>query len=118
MKMASPFTLSTTEAYTYSGPPVVEKVTYSASSGSRRSGKMSFRVTWACSPGATVRLVHVFEDPDAASLYSQVYVPMPAEMRADARIYPPAATLARCDWLKNRGSGIENIEAIWREVRA
>jgi universal stress protein A len=33
--------------------------------------------------GATVRLVHVFEDPDAISLYSHAYVPMPAEMRAD-----------------------------------
>jgi hypothetical protein len=33
--------------------------------------------------GATVRLVHVFDDPDAAGLYSRLYVPLPAEMRAD-----------------------------------
>ena len=33
--------------------------------------------------GATVRLVHVFEDPDALSGYSEMYVPMPPEQRAE-----------------------------------
>lgn len=32
--------------------------------------------------GAAVRLVHVFDDPDDAGLYSNMYVPMPVELRA------------------------------------
>lgn len=31
--------------------------------------------------GAAVRLVHVFEDPDDVGLYSNMYVPMPVELR-------------------------------------
>jgi spermidine/putrescine transport system substrate-binding protein len=40
------------------------------------------------------------------------------ESAADPRIYPPAATLARCQWLEDRGEEIAKIEAVWREVRA
>ncbi len=37
---------------------------------------------------------------------------------ADPRIYPATATLAKCQWLEDRGEEIAKIEAIWREVRA
>jgi spermidine/putrescine transport system substrate-binding protein len=43
---------------------------------------------------------------------------LPAEMRADESIYPPAATRARCEWLENRGREITKIEAVWRTVKA
>jgi spermidine/putrescine-binding protein len=43
---------------------------------------------------------------------------LPPEMAADARIYPPAATFAKCQWLTDRGEDIALIEAVWREVRA
>ena len=43
---------------------------------------LAYALTLADQVGATVRLVHVFDDPDVG-LYSDVYVPMPAEMRAD-----------------------------------
>jgi len=43
---------------------------------------------------------------------------IPPAMAADQRIYPPAETLARCQWLEDRGEEIAKIEAIWREVRA
>jgi spermidine/putrescine-binding protein len=54
-----------------------------------------------------------YATPNAAALKL-----LPAKMRADESIYPPAATLARCDWLQNRGAKIERIEALWRAVRA
>ena len=44
---------------------------------------LAFALKLANQLGGTVRLLHVFEDPDALSLYSHAYVPMPAEMRAD-----------------------------------
>ena len=44
---------------------------------------LAYALKLADQVGATVRLVHVFEDPDALSLYSEVYVPMPAELRAE-----------------------------------
>jgi spermidine/putrescine transport system substrate-binding protein len=40
------------------------------------------------------------------------------EMAADQRIYPPPATLTKCQWLIDRGEQIALIEAVWREVRA
>ncbi|HEY2838000.1 MAG TPA: spermidine/putrescine ABC transporter substrate-binding protein [Pirellulales bacterium] len=43
---------------------------------------------------------------------------LPAAQREDESVYPPAATLDRCAWLENRGTDIEKIEAIWRQVRA
>jgi spermidine/putrescine-binding protein len=43
---------------------------------------------------------------------------LPEAARADANVYPPQATLARCQWLKNRGGDIAKIEAVWREVKA
>jgi nucleotide-binding universal stress UspA family protein len=43
---------------------------------------LAYAVTLADQVGATVHLIHVFDDPDSASLYSEVYVPMPPEMRA------------------------------------
>ena len=42
---------------------------------------LAYAVTLADQIGATVHLIHVFDDPDRASLYSEVYVPMPPEMR-------------------------------------
>jgi universal stress protein A len=44
---------------------------------------LAYALKLADQVGAAVRLVHVFEDPDALRLYSQVYVPMPAEIRAE-----------------------------------
>jgi spermidine/putrescine-binding protein len=43
---------------------------------------------------------------------------LPEEMRRDESVYPPPATLSRCDWLKDRGADIEKVEAIWRIVRS
>lgn len=43
---------------------------------------------------------------------------LPAESRDDANVYPPQATLARCQWLANRGQDIAKIEAVWRAVKA
>jgi spermidine/putrescine transport system substrate-binding protein len=43
---------------------------------------------------------------------------LPAAAREDANVYPPAATLARCQWLKNRGAEIGKIEAVWRVVKS
>jgi spermidine/putrescine-binding protein len=42
---------------------------------------------------------------------------LPASLRSDASVYPPAETLARCDTLQSRGPAIERIEAVWRQVR-
>ena|SRR5436190_3478465 len=44
---------------------------------------LAYAVRLADQVGATVRLVHVFEDPDALSLYSEVYVPIPPDVRAE-----------------------------------
>ena len=44
---------------------------------------LAYAVALAGQVGATVHLVHAFDDPDAVSLYANVYVPMPPEMRAD-----------------------------------
>jgi universal stress protein A len=43
----------------------------------------AYALTLADQVGATLHLVHVFDDPDAVGLYSGPYVPLPAEMRAD-----------------------------------
>jgi hypothetical protein len=43
---------------------------------------------------------------------------LPLEARQDANAYPPQATLAKCQWLKNRGADITKIEAVWRAVKA
>jgi spermidine/putrescine transport system substrate-binding protein len=43
---------------------------------------------------------------------------LPAETLADARIYPPPETLARCTWLEDRGEHIERIEKVWRTIRS
>ena len=44
---------------------------------------LAYALTVAEQVGATVRLVHVFDDPDAVGLYSHMHVPMPSEMRAE-----------------------------------
>jgi universal stress protein A len=44
---------------------------------------LAYAFSLADQVGATVRLVHVFDDPDAVGLYSHMYVPMPPEMRAE-----------------------------------
>jgi len=43
---------------------------------------LAYAVTLAEQVGATVHLIHVFDDPDTVALYSEVYVPMPPETRA------------------------------------
>ena len=42
---------------------------------------------------------------------------LPAELKADPAIYPPANVLARCEWLQHRGAAVVKIEQLWREVR-
>jgi spermidine/putrescine transport system substrate-binding protein len=42
---------------------------------------------------------------------------LPADERNDASVYPPKATLDRCEWLKDRGAEIAKVERVWREVR-
>lgn len=44
---------------------------------------LAYALTLADQVGASVRLVHVFDDPDAVGLYSHMYVPMPPELRAE-----------------------------------
>ena len=44
---------------------------------------LAYALTLADQVGATARLVHVFDDPGAIGLYSEGYVPMPAEVRAE-----------------------------------
>jgi len=44
---------------------------------------LTYALTLADQVGATARLVHVFDDPGAIGLYSEGYVPMPAETRAE-----------------------------------
>ncbi len=57
------------------------------------------------------RYVH-YSTPNAAALAKLD----PAAV-ADPRIYPPAATLDKCQWLEDREEDIAKIEDIWREVR-
>jgi spermidine/putrescine transport system substrate-binding protein len=42
---------------------------------------------------------------------------LPPKMLADESIYPRAEVLKKCEWLKDRGAGIERIERVWRVVR-
>ena len=44
---------------------------------------LTYALTLADQVGATARLVHVFDDPGAIGLYSEGYVPLPAETRAE-----------------------------------
>lgn len=66
------------------------------------------------SPGVAVRnaLKVNYATPNAAAREQ-----LPAQMLADKTIYPPADVLARCAWLKDRGTEIEKIERVWRVVR-
>ena len=42
---------------------------------------LDYALALATSVGATISLVHVFDDPFERTLYSEQYVPMPAEIR-------------------------------------
>ncbi len=42
---------------------------------------------------------------------------LPAEVRNDPAIYPPAEVLDRCGWLEDRGEAIAKVEQVWRQVR-
>ena len=44
---------------------------------------LTYAIDLAASLGATVSLVHVFDDPFSGGIYTGEYVPMPAEMRAE-----------------------------------
>jgi spermidine/putrescine-binding protein len=73
-------------------------------------------------------LIDFLLDPQVAARNAQfVHYPtpnltafamLPLEARQDANAYPPQATLAKCQWLKNRGADITKIEAVWRAVKA
>jgi spermidine/putrescine transport system substrate-binding protein len=43
---------------------------------------------------------------------------LPAEDQHDANVYPPPATLAKCQWLGDRKADIAKIEAVWRAVKS
>jgi spermidine/putrescine transport system substrate-binding protein len=58
------------------------------------------------------RYVH-YATPNAAALEQ-----LDPDAAADPRIYPPKATLDKCQWLEDRAEEIAKIEDIWREVRA
>jgi len=64
---------------------------------------LTYALTLADQVGATARLVHVFDDPGAIGLYSEGYVPMPAEVRAEIlaeirrQLTARAATAGRTD---------------------
>ena len=61
---------------------------------------------------SNAQYVH-YATPNAAALAK-----LDPAAAADPRIYPPKATLDRCQWLEDRKEGIAKIEEIWREVRA
>ena len=42
---------------------------------------------------------------------------LPAELKDDRSIYPPATVLDRCEWLQDRGPAVAKIEQLSRKVR-
>jgi spermidine/putrescine transport system substrate-binding protein len=73
------------------------------------------------------RFINFFLDPEIAARNAQ-YVHyaspnrealalLPAEVRNDPAIYPPAEVLDRCGWLEDRGEAIAKVEQVWRQVR-
>jgi universal stress protein A len=63
--------------------PVITRILVPTDFSDSADAALAYALKVADRVGAAVRLVHVFEDPDAVGLYSHAYVPMPAEMRAD-----------------------------------
>jgi nucleotide-binding universal stress UspA family protein len=63
--------------------PAITRILVPTDFSDSADAALAYALMLAGKVGATVRLVHVFEDPDALSIYSHAYVPMPAEMRAD-----------------------------------
>jgi nucleotide-binding universal stress UspA family protein len=62
--------------------PAISRILVATDFSASADAALAYALKLADQVGATVRLVHVFEDPDAVSLYSEVYVPMPPELRA------------------------------------
>jgi nucleotide-binding universal stress UspA family protein len=62
--------------------PAISRILVATDFSASADAALAYALKLADQVGATVRLVHVFEDPDA-SLYSEVYVPMPPEQRAE-----------------------------------
>jgi len=46
------------------------------------------------------------------------FLMLAADDQHDANVYPPPATLAKCQWLADRKQDIAKIEAVWRAVKA
>jgi len=64
-------------------PPAVTRILVPTDFSDGADAALTYALTLADQVGATVQLVHVFEDPNALSLYSHVYVPLVPEMRAE-----------------------------------
>ena len=62
--------------------PAITRILVPTDFSASADAALAYALKLADQVGAAVRLVHVFEDPDAVSIYSEVYVPMPPEMRA------------------------------------
>jgi nucleotide-binding universal stress UspA family protein len=63
--------------------PIAQRILVPTDFSEGADDALAYALTLADQVGATVHLVHVFEDPDAVALYSHAYVPMPADMRSD-----------------------------------
>ncbi|MGV3607331.1 MAG: ABC transporter substrate-binding protein [Planctomycetaceae bacterium] len=42
---------------------------------------------------------------------------LPETLRTDPTVYLPEDLLQRCNWMEDRGSGVQKIEAVWKAVR-
>jgi nucleotide-binding universal stress UspA family protein len=63
--------------------PAISRILVATDFSASADAALAYALKLAGQVGATVRLVHVIEDPDALGLYSEVYVPMPPELRAE-----------------------------------
>ena len=63
--------------------PAISRILVPTDFSASADAALAYALKLADQVGAPVRLVHVFEDPDALSMYSEVYVPMPPELRAE-----------------------------------
>ena len=82
----------------------------------------------ATNPELAHRFIDFLLDPAIAKRNAEhVHYPTPnraaflmlaADDQHDANVYPPPATLAKCQWLADRKQDIAKIEAVWRAVKA
>jgi spermidine/putrescine transport system substrate-binding protein len=89
----------------------------------------SMAIPWAATnPELAHRFIDFLLDPAIAARNARhVHYPtpnqsafklLPREDQQDTNVYPPRATLAKCQWLADRKKEIAKIEAVWRAVKA